>query len=359
MGATKRCRTPRRTQYTRFSEIRAMIIEKSCNQLKTPTEIAQEFGNIPRPTISGIIKRYERTRSIDYENSANSRIRVLKDHHRQFIVNAVDENNSISINELRQSLLSRFDDIQNLRISTLCSFIKNIERITIHRTTPPVEDEIRNDPATLKKRKEFAMSFQFDEGISSYIKNCVFIDKAAFNVTMIKGRAACPSAKVDQPAFLESRTKRAMYITILFALSSTEGVESYHVDVGKDGSDIATDKVVFKEFVQKLANKLDRQRTRPYYFVMTNTKIQQNPAGLCTWWREQNIKHKLKPFPPFSPFLNPVQECFSNLTHYAKKNPLEGEETLELRLQAACSTITRKDCEAWIKHATSSLGKYT
>ncbi|KAI9336058.1 hypothetical protein BD770DRAFT_299451, partial [Pilaira anomala] len=143
------------------------------------------------------------------------------EHHRQFIIDIVDKNNTITFEELRVNILERFEDIQNISIATLCNFVKNIERITLKKSTPM--ELKRNDPTTLKQRKEFVMSLQ-PEGVL-YNMNCIFIDEAGFNVNMIKGRAR---AKAGKPAFVKTCTKRAKNVSIFFALSAF-GVESCHV----------------------------------------------------------------------------------------------------------------------------------
>ncbi|KAI8882214.1 hypothetical protein K501DRAFT_187167 [Backusella circina FSU 941] len=55
--------------------------------------------------------------------------------------------------------------------------------------------------------------------------------------------------------------------------------------------------------------------------------------------------------PPYSPFLNPIEECWSKIKSNIKRNPLDEADTLTSRLPAACGSVTVKDCQGWVKHA--------
>jgi hypothetical protein len=154
--------------------------------------------------------------------------RVIHEEHREFIIQTVDDDNDITLEELKDKFLDHFSKIRNIGVSTLCRFLKDVERITLKRSTPM--EEKRNDPNTLLKRKEFVMSLQ-PEGIL-YNQNCIFIDEAGFTVNMVKGRAR---AKEGEPALVKTKSKRAKNITILLALS-TEGVESCHAKIVDGGT---------------------------------------------------------------------------------------------------------------------------
>lgn len=216
-----------RPQASRSPHMRRLIVEKSCNYLKTPTEISKEL-DIPRETVAGIIKRYEQTGSTSYQLLGGDLRSIIQEHHREFIVNAVDENNIITLAELKTKLVEQFSDIENIAISTLCRHLKYVERLTLKRST--AMEEKRNDIVTLQKRKDFVMSLQ-PEGIL-YNKNCIFIDEAGFNINMVKGRAR---AKAGERAVIVTKTKRAKNVTILFALSA-DGVESCHAKVVEGGT---------------------------------------------------------------------------------------------------------------------------
>lgn len=117
-------------QITRSPHIRHLIIMKSSNHLKTPTEISKEL-DIPRETVAGIIKRYEKTGSSSYKDLGGDLRSIIQEHHRKFIVDAVDENNVITLEELRTKIINHFSDINRISISTICNYLKYVERLII------------------------------------------------------------------------------------------------------------------------------------------------------------------------------------------------------------------------------------
>ncbi|OAD72177.1 Homeodomain-like DNA binding domain-containing transcription factor [Phycomyces blakesleeanus NRRL 1555(-)] len=88
---------------THSTHIRHLIIEKSKNQLKAPSEIAKEL-NILHSTMNTIIGRFERTGSVEYKSLGGDFRTIIKDHHKQFILDMIDSNNTITLAELQQEL---------------------------------------------------------------------------------------------------------------------------------------------------------------------------------------------------------------------------------------------------------------
>ncbi|OAD70926.1 Homeodomain-like DNA binding domain-containing transcription factor [Phycomyces blakesleeanus NRRL 1555(-)] len=171
---------------------------------------------------------FEKTGIIKYQSLGSDLRSIIQDHHQQFIINTVNENNIITLEELKILLLEEFDNIQSISVSTLCNFLNNVERITLKRSTPI--EEKRNNEETRHKIKDFILNLQ-PEGIL-YNYNCIFIDETEFNINMIKGRS---QSKAGAPAFVKTKTKRATNVTIIFALSA-EGVESYHAKIVNGGT---------------------------------------------------------------------------------------------------------------------------
>ncbi|OAD74797.1 Homeodomain-like DNA binding domain-containing transcription factor [Phycomyces blakesleeanus NRRL 1555(-)] len=101
---------------THSTYIRHLIIEKSKNQLKAPSEIAKEL-NILHSTMNSIIGRFERTGSVEYKSLGGDFRTIIKDHHKQFILDMIDSNNTITLAELQQELVNHFDDLEKISIS--------------------------------------------------------------------------------------------------------------------------------------------------------------------------------------------------------------------------------------------------
>ncbi|OAD68851.1 Homeodomain-like DNA binding domain-containing transcription factor [Phycomyces blakesleeanus NRRL 1555(-)] len=245
--------------------------------------------------------RLEETRSVKYKPLGGDLRSIIEEHHKCFILDVIAENSTITLEELRLEVISHFDDVKNVSVSTLCKYLRHFVRITLKRATPI--EEKRNNEITLAKRHDFILSLQ-PEGIL-YYQNCIFIDEAGFNFNLIKGRAR---TKAGQPALVMTSQ-------------------------------------IFKNFVQQLVEKLDRANAGPYHLVVDNARIHYNSS--LREWLEQINKHTLRFLPPYSLFLNSVEKCFSKLFFFVKKHPLDSQKTLMGRIKDGSHSITKRDCEGW------------
>ena len=55
--------------------------------------------------------------------------------------------------------------------------------------------------------------------------------------------------------------------------------------------------------------------------------------------------------PPYSPDLNPIEECFSKVKAYLKEHENEVHGNVEDAVLQAFCTVTANDCEGWYRHA--------
>ena len=56
--------------------------------------------------------------------------------------------------------------------------------------------------------------------------------------------------------------------------------------------------------------------------------------------------------PPYSPDLNPIEECFSKVKSLLKSMETTYQDDLETDILAAFSCITPNDCQGWISDST-------
>ncbi|KII72622.1 hypothetical protein RF11_06454 [Thelohanellus kitauei] len=67
--------------------------------------------------------------------------------------------------------------------------------------------------------------------------------------------------------------------------------------------------------------------------------------------------HEICFAPPYSPFLNPVQQVFSKLKEYVKSNKAENEEQLLKHMEDGFATITRLDCDGYYCRMKTYVGR--
>ncbi|KAG1152017.1 hypothetical protein G6F37_002396 [Rhizopus arrhizus] len=76
--------------------------------------------------------------------------------------------------------------------------------------------------------------------------------------------------------------------------------------------------------------------------------------------KEAINKRDYKPLflPPYSPFLNPIEECWAKVKTNIRKNQLCKVDQLTPRIAAACATVTAEDCQGWIRHSKTFWDRY-
>lgn len=102
------------------------------------------------------------------------------------------------------------------------------------------------------------------------------------------------------------------------------------------------------KFMESVMNILDKHDKKGMFIVMDNCRIHHSRFVV-------DLIHArgYKPLfmPPYSPFLNPIEECWSKIKQNIRRNPLKRGDELTPRIAEACKTVTVEDCQGWIRHA--------
>lgn len=83
------------------------------------------------------------------------------------------------------------------------------------------------------------------------------------------------------------------------------------------------------KFVEHVMDILDRHNKHGFYIVMNNCRIHHSAFVV-----DAITKRGYRPLfmPPYSPFLNPIEECWSKVKKNIKRNPLEKDDRLSDRI---------------------------
>ena len=94
----------------------------------------------------------------------------------------------------------------------------------------------------------------------------------------------------------------------------------------------------------------DRNDMKRHYLVMDNASI-HTPAKVRDL--VENRGYMCLYLPPYSPFLNPIEEFWSKVKAGVRRNVLTADDRLSDRICESVQMVTRADCQAWIRHAVS------
>ncbi|KAG1249600.1 hypothetical protein G6F68_013235 [Rhizopus microsporus] len=102
------------------------------------------------------------------------------------------------------------------------------------------------------------------------------------------------------------------------------------------------------KFIEAVMDVLDKHNKKGMFIVMDNCRIHHSAFVV-----DAINKRGYKPLfmPPYSPFLNPIEECWAKIKSNIKRNPLDTNSKLTPRIVEACQSVTAEDCMGWIRHA--------
>jgi transposase len=110
----------------------------------------------------------------------------------------------------------------------------------------------------------------------------------------------------------------------------------------------------FLTYISNVMDVLDRNNMKGHYLVMDNAPI-HTPVKV----REliESRGYRCLYLPPYSPFLNPIEEFWSKVKAGVRRNSLTADDRLSDRICESVQMVTRADCQAWIRHAVSFFPK--
>ena len=188
-----------------------------------------------------------------------------------------------------------------------------------------------------------------------YLRTCVFLDEAGFNLHLRRGygwakRGVTPKVMVP--------SSKGPNITIMGAICElgivnltlrTPKTTTVSLPSGKKGKVKAGTRTEdFLIFIDNVLCSLDDAGITGRYIVMDNAPIHQSDRVSAVI-----IKRGFKPLylPPYSPFLNPIEEFWAKVKARVRRSPLDDHDSLAPRIRDAALHVTPQDCEGWIRHS--------
>lgn len=246
------------------------------------------------------------------------------------IVNWFGRNTEKTIEECRTYLRENGDRFNNLvpSKSTIDRILSQAD-ITFKRLSivPPR----RNTPETIKMRKYYAIKYT---SLEAKGKHFVWMDE--FGCNMGLHRKYGRSLK-GTPAHSEGSINRGYNLTCCAAIDQN-GPIYYTKSYG------GFDQFAFKDFLQGLLLKVDT--SKDIVFICDNVPLHKT-LNLQQFTKDN--KMNLLYLPPYSPMLNPIEECFAKVKNELCKE-LKKKVELGIGVDNSWKTVTQSDCQGWIRH---------
>ncbi|CEP16742.1 hypothetical protein [Parasitella parasitica] len=281
----------------------------------------------------------------------------LKQEHIHFILNIVDQWAATTLDSMREQLLNAFPELKVSKTG-FHRFIKSECALSMKKLE--IHSERRHSLTLLEDRRRTIQGWIEDPTID-FESNCVLIDEAGFNMHLTKTRGWSIKGK---PATSKGPKDRGVNISVLGAISP-EGVIDISVRkpefisckkrdaAGKLVTEkklIGTRSKHFRVYMDSVMDTLDSLRLTGRNLIMNNASIHKTPDTVAEIERRG---YRILFLPPYSPFLNPIEEFWSKVKYGVKRHPFDKNSTLTQRILESTKAVTLSDCNGWIRHSVS------
>ncbi|KAF7687784.1 hypothetical protein CDIK_3019 [Cucumispora dikerogammari] len=311
------------------NEDRKRIVDKTLEG-HSNRSIANMFG-LKYQTVNSIVRKYLRTGDILVVKRGGDRRSKITEEIKMQILQYVDDQCTRTLQEIATWVFEKFQ--KQVSISTIDRILRGFHYTVKQITLVP---ERRNTLTTIETRAVYANDYRILE-TNNDDKNFVFLDEVGFSVVArtSKGRSVRGAS-----AYLSVPAARSRNISVLAAMNKY-GMLYHHIqERAVNGED-------FKEGLRAIKSVCEDRGILTPIFILDNARI-HHYKGLSEDPEISNFN--IRYLPPYSPFLNPIENVFS----VWKNLVIRGEAKNESELRAL---ISNKFCEITVEHCSGFYRK--
>ncbi|XP_053371948.1 uncharacterized protein LOC128545563 isoform X2 [Clarias gariepinus] len=297
--------------------------------------------NLSRYTVASIIRTFRNENRVARNPASGGRQRMFTEEQETHIVNMVLANNSIRLREIQQRIIEdtiTFQNINNVSISALSRVLarNRIRMKQIYRV--PFE---RNSERIKQLRYEYVQRVMELEA-DAMGHELIYVDEAGFNLTKTRRRGR---NLIGQRAIINVPGQRGGNITMCAAMSQN-GVVHHHAILGPYNT---AHIITFLDTLYHTLTNVQRAEQMRYVIIWDNVSFHR--AALVRNWFTDHQLFTVLNLPPYSPFLNPIEEFFSAWRWKVYDRHPHQRMALLQAMEEACEDIDQASCQAWIRHS--------
>ncbi|TBU10378.1 reverse transcriptase [Hamiltosporidium tvaerminnensis] len=288
--------------------------------------------------------------------SINDRERIIEKTLEGYSIKEGDRRSKLPL-EIKESLQTYVDlectkTLYELAEWVKCTFNVDVSTSTIdsalrefHYTLKLVTlvPERRNTLSTIEIRTNYATSFRESE-VDNDDKNFVFLDEVGFAVVTRPSRGRNMRG---ESAYLSVTAARNRNILVVAAMNKYGLI--YHKIHER-----AVNCEDFKLSIKEINESCQRQRILTPIFVMDNARI-HHYRGLND--DEEIASYRIKYLPPYSSFLNPIENVFSVRKNKVIRSGVRTEPQLRILICRKFNEITGEHCSSFYRKMLGYLQK--
>jgi hypothetical protein len=249
---------------------------------------------------------------------------ALSDH--AFIVNYQRAHNDATLEQIQVALVAAHHPHHSLAtISRTLSDAGFTSKQLI------VEPAAKNSPAVKRKRLEWVQQWQ----TLLTADNTVFLDETSFNASMSRNRGR---SEKGVKAVAHKQTLIGTSFSILAAVSPRGGLLLWRIREKLKPEEKGKRTTVhwFTEFVRELLPLLPPT----HHFIIADNSNQHSERDVTAMLVQERANCSFLHLPPYSPDLNPIENCFNVWKAGIKRVENMSKHTLQQAMEAATSHIT-------------------
>ncbi|XP_012557766.1 uncharacterized protein LOC105845029 [Hydra vulgaris] len=311
------------------NENRSRIIE-SCLNGNSPSEIANILG-FKRTKIYSIIKKYKNGLPIERQLKGGSRNKKLTEESKVLIKNWIDDDCGVTIMEIKQRLFEQksISVSQSTIARCIDSFNYTLKRV--HNIS-----ERRNSEDVINERATYAERFM--NILSSINGNKIFfIDEVGFSLSMRVRRGRSLAGKRVTQTVTNIRLRN---ISVCCAMNKN-GILKYEAQTRAFNTES------FLDFIRLVLAQLAVNEVVRAILILDNVRFHKTAVVHNEIVR---AGHSLIFLPPYSPFLNPIENMFSEWKQFIRRCSSRTEDELLENIQNGELNITSTNCNNYFAH---------
>ena len=251
--------------------------------------IVSDTLGVNRSTARSIVARYLRDGRIRERPRGGANNVRVDDEMRDCLQDILNENCLLTLTQMNEELRRRLPAKHRIHHRTVARTLEGM-LFSLKLARPLPAD--RNRPDVIQKRYDYANWFMGH----AVVNHCVFIDECGFNIWTSRSQGR---ARIGERAYRQVCGQRGRNITIALAISPTSGLIFHTAVIG------GMNRVRFNDFLAETRRHLDPDER--VIVIYDGAPAHNNPEY------PNDETTELKKLPPYSPFLNIVEQAISAL----------------------------------------------
>lgn len=323
-------------------EIRATLVDHVINHGLTMREAGLRVQpNLSRFTVASIIRTFRNENRVERQRHHGGRGRLFTAVQETAMINMVLANNAIRIREIRENILNDDNIFNNINAVSLSTIQRILQR---HQVTMKQIYKVpfeRNSDRVKNLRHDFVERvLEMDAHVIRH--EFIYVDEVGFNLTKTRRRGR---NVIGQRAITNVPGQRGGNITMCAAITQN-GVLHHNARMGPYNTGHI---LTFLDAIYTMLVPDPNQA--PSRFVVIWDNVSFHRAVLVQNWFATHPQFLVLYLPPYSPFLNPIEEFFSAWRWKVYDRQPHARMPLLQAMEDACGDIEVASVQGWMRHA--------